>query len=216
MYPHIRHYATDFCKQEWNSSAPVAALHQFSHRVPTFDPGPTAASHEGLVVSTPAQQPVLEWHRGESRPHGEGDQASGGERWWAIFKNQTSFRRIHHNETHFGWHVANCAGPRSQCGRQVPPLNFSEVGRHTGFLKEDVSWHWHHFLSWTISCERCVFVIMCERALCIRTSSRWLVLAFYAKGDLRADSRREATHRRPQPGQEGSCAANTSAITVSV
>lgn len=106
-----------FCVREWNSSAPFAAVHQFSHWVPTFDPGPAASSHEGLVVSAPAQQPVLEWHRGESRPHGEGDQASGGERWWGIFKNQTTFRRIHHNATHFGWHVGLCAGPRSQCGQ---------------------------------------------------------------------------------------------------
>lgn len=69
-----------FCTQAFSRSALFTAVHQFSHRGPTFAPGPPALPHEGLVISTPAQQPVLEWHRGEPWPHREGDQTSRGAR----------------------------------------------------------------------------------------------------------------------------------------
>lgn len=69
----------------------LAALHQFSHRASACDLGPAAAPRQGLVLPSPAQQPVLERHGGESRPHGQGDQTTGGECVWVFPENQTFF-----------------------------------------------------------------------------------------------------------------------------
>lgn len=60
-------------------SVPFTALHQFSQRGATFAPSTPTPACQGLVISSPAEQPVLERHGGESRPHCEGDQTSRGE-----------------------------------------------------------------------------------------------------------------------------------------
>lgn len=58
-HTHPIHVQNDLSVHTFSHSTLFAAVYQFSHRGSTFAPGP-APSLEGLVIPTPAQQPMLE------------------------------------------------------------------------------------------------------------------------------------------------------------
>lgn len=63
----------------------ITAVYKFSYRRTSVPPASPTQSEEGFFISTSAQQPVLEWHCGESWAHREGDQTSrGGDSYYSV------------------------------------------------------------------------------------------------------------------------------------
>lgn len=188
-------------------SVPFAALHQFSNRGSTFAPGPPAPAPQGVVLSSPEEQPVLERHRGESRPYCEGDQASRGE--GAEKKNtcENSPRCC------FWVSWSSCRLCCGAANRMPWPLSLVLGNRSTPNYERGCELAQAPLP--LLSCVSKLYVCFstCER-VCLHPCDGLHAVSccLFWTGDLRADWGREATHRWPQSGQEGASTPITTAI----